>query len=148
MAHTLTARDDDVDMPCPAARINLIVTPMRFIVSRDDGGTPARACFQVGNQWHVISSNGFHTHWLLKPEVRHGDVEFDVPKMAFSGAQTLDGALYFYFEQYGSGFYEHLFTLDGCVHRGEHLAAYLPTDARTDAWVEHSITGCKDEEPS
>ena len=135
MAHTLTTRDDDVDMPWLAACINLIVKLMRFIVSRDDEGTPARACFQVGKQWHVISNEGFCTHWLLKPEVRHGDVEFEVPKMTFAGAQAFDGALYFYFEQYGSGFYEHLFTLDGCVHRGEHLAAYLPTNARTDAWV-------------
>ena len=108
---------------------------MRFIVSKQDGGTPARACFQVGTHWYVLSSTGFDTYWLRKPEVRHDDVEFDVPKLSFSGAQKHDGALYFYFEQYASGFYEHLFTLDTCVRRGEHLAAYLPADARTDACV-------------
>ena len=106
---------------------------MRFVASFDPSAELTRLCFEVGSQWYILSDKGFSRRWLLKPELRHGDVEFEVSKCAFIGARENVSDVQFCFEQYGSGFYEHFVSLrplgndEWRVESGQHLHAYLPS---------------------
>tara|TARA_B100000424_G_scaffold189707_1_gene147620 strand:- start:111 stop:449 length:339 start_codon:yes stop_codon:yes gene_type:complete len=106
---------------------------MRFIASFEPSAELSRLCFEVGTQWYILDTAGFTRRWLLKPEVRHGDVEFDVPKLAFVGAREDVSEVRFFFEQYASGFLEHFVSLRPLssaawqVQGGQHLGAYLPS---------------------
>ena len=81
---------------------------MRFIASFEASAATAtatelsRLCFEVGTTWWLLDTAGFRRRWLVKPELRHGDVEFDVPKLEFSGAHEQITEIKFVFEQYAS----------------------------------------------
>jgi hypothetical protein len=103
---------------------------MRFIVSFESSEL-SRLCFEVGATWYVLDADGFSRKWLLKPELRHGDVEFEVNRLSFIGAHTTSDELAFYFEQYSSGFMEHFASLLPAprgydLQAGQHLCTYLP----------------------
>ena len=60
---------------------------MRFIASFEASAATAtatelsRLCFEVGTTWWLLDAGGFRRRWLVKPELRHGDGEFDIARL-------------------------------------------------------------------
>lgn len=88
---------------------------MRFVLQREPSSNLVnKIAYKVtSTQWHVLDANkGFFTTTLLTKSKNY--LSFEIPSMQWMHAEFFEEteAIHFYFQQYNSGYNEHLLTIN------------------------------------
>lgn len=99
---------------------------MRFVVHRKSSSDDYdKVAYQVAPaQWHVLDrEKGFSTAAFVRQPA--SGLSVDIPRLVWQHAEDFEEtqALHFYFQQYNSGFNEHLLTLSADAARSEYRIA-------------------------